>query len=126
MSNCGPGPRAYRLDEFGGQRHGSCTALHTGAARHADTSKRSGENRREPDIDSFLYLAHRVGSAGQAPVIYVAGRGDDDKSGFASAPSARGGHRSSIAAFSSVTKAATVEIQRSANSHFAGQSRGHV
>jgi hypothetical protein len=29
-------------------------------------------------------------------------------------------------AFSSVTKAATVEIQRSANSHFAGQSRGHV
>ena len=62
-------------------------------------------------IDSFLYLAHRVGSAGQAQVIYVAGRGDDDKSGFASAPSARGGHRSSIAAFSSVTKAATVEIQ---------------
>ena len=58
-------------------------------------------------------LAHRVGSAGQAPVIYVAGRGDDDKSGFASAPSARGGHRSSIAALMSVTAAAAVEIQTS-------------
>ena len=64
-------------------------------------------------IDSFLCLAQRSPRRWRraAAGYYVAGRGDDDTSGFASAPSARGGHRSSIAAFSSVTKAATVEIQ---------------